>query len=124
MKLENQVTNVKLSNKLHELGVTEPSLFFRDSTKSKEEDIEFWGKPDYCPDNVACYTTAELGEILPEGLFTDKGAESKDWMGCFARFSKFNRISDGESVDSFSLERTEANARAKLLIYVLKQKNG
>ena len=64
MKLENQVTNVYLSNKLHELGVIEPSLFFRDSTKSKEEDIEFWGKPDYCPDNVACYTTAELGKML------------------------------------------------------------
>ena len=116
MKLENQVTNVELSNKLHELGVTEPSLFFRDSTKSKEEDIEFWGKPDYCPDNVACYTTAELGELLPNGIdyiITTTKCANRWLCRCEHIKGAFREILHDE------WDETEANARAKCLIYLI-----
>ena len=56
------VTSVKLSNKIHELGVILPSKFYRECTTS--EDVQMWDEPDYCPDNVNCFTADELAEKL------------------------------------------------------------
>ena len=122
MDLEKQVTSVELSNKLHKLGVAKPSIFYREWTGAKEDEIEPWNDkfiPDYCPDNVNCYTVAELGEMLPDGIFTDKGAFDFKWNACAARYSKFNTIADGEAVDFLFKAETEADARAKMLIYLL-----
>jgi len=67
MKLVNQVTSVKLSNRLLELGVRKESQFYRDWTGAKEDEILMWENTDgdVCLDNVNCYTAAELGEMLP-----------------------------------------------------------
>ncbi|MEO8596706.1 MAG: hypothetical protein ABI759_25530 [Candidatus Solibacter sp.] len=67
MKLEEQVTSVELSNKLHKLGVTRSSGYFREWTGAKEDEIGQWDDPggSYCLDNDNCYTVAELGEMLP-----------------------------------------------------------
>ena len=67
MELHDQVTSPELSNKLHKLGVTAPSAFWRDYTGSNPHELE-WAqdfKPYYCEDNVNCYSVAELDEILP-----------------------------------------------------------
>ena len=56
------VTSVKLSNRIHELGVILPSMFYRECTTS--EDVQMWDEPDYCPDNVNCFTADELAEKL------------------------------------------------------------
>ena len=110
MKLENQVTSVLLSNKIHELGVTSPSMFYRDSTKSSESAIEIWDEKDgdYCPDNVNCYTVAELGEILLKAFNKLGRIEINDPRGRYGRLAK----------KMYNLE-DEANARAKMLIYLL-----
>lgn len=75
MKLEQQVTSVKVSNQLRkvydELGVQKSSLFYREWTGAKEHEIDGWGKPDWCEDNIPCYTFSELIELLGEkfGVF-------------------------------------------------------
>jgi len=67
MKLHEQLTpSPELSNKLHQLGVTAPSIFWRDWTGSKPDELE-WAKdfePYYCEDNVNAYSATEHGEML------------------------------------------------------------
>ena len=61
-----EVTSVKISNKLRELNVFEPSRFFRDWIGAKEKAVEEWGayRKFFGIDNVNCYTVKELGAIL------------------------------------------------------------
>lgn len=117
MKLENQVTSVELSNKIHKLDVTTPSLYYRDWTGAKENEIEKWDEPDYCPDHVNCYTVAELGEMLPSGCYTRKlDKDSRNWekWGC--------SYSNNDIKELLEISETEANARTKMLIYLLENK--
>jgi len=67
MRLENQVTNVELSNRLLELGVRKESQFYREWTGAKEDEIAMWNDigGGGCLDNVNCYTVAELLELAP-----------------------------------------------------------
>ena len=121
MELEKQVTSVELSNKLHKLGVTTPSLFFREWTGAKEEEIEMWRKPDYCLDNVNCYTVAELGEILKPyyaNLIKLKGL--LNFQPIVTIGGKWRVDLDDEG--TLCIEETEADARAKILIYLLENK--
>lgn len=72
--LKNQVTSVGLSNKIHDLGITTPSVFYREWQGAKEGEIQTWnseGKPEHCPDNVNCYTVAELVSLLTELKYND-----------------------------------------------------
>ena len=66
MKLKRQVTGVDISIKLHELRFTKPSLFYREWTGAKENEIESWkdNKAWYGVDNVNCYTVAELIDYI------------------------------------------------------------
>lgn len=117
MILKNQVTSVELSNKLKLLGVKSSSQFYRDSTRSKEDEICVWESHDgdFCEDNVACYTAAELGEMLPKG---------KSWETHF--FTKENVSFCENKTSSYEKDYfeapTEADARAKMLIYLIENK--
>jgi hypothetical protein len=142
MKLEQRVTSVELSNKLHELGVTTPSQYYRDWTGAEENEIESWGQDDgdYCPDNVNCYTVAELGEMLPshdcgvtpstpdnppegylDGIEVIHTHENEKWVSRFGEDTYFDHI---PALDSLPVSRakTEADARAKMLIYLIENK--
>jgi hypothetical protein len=121
MKLENQVTDVETSNRMHELGFTEPSIFYRDWTGAKEDEILQWEKPSYCPDNVNCYTVAELGEMLPEGFITQKAGRQWDCYGARIYWDEVNSGDEKARAMEFFAD-TEANARAKMLIYLKEQK--
>jgi hypothetical protein len=120
MKFEEQVTSVELSNRLLELGVRKPSLFFREWTGAKQDEIQMWDdiNGDVCLDNVNCYTVAELGEMLPRGEVLPYRLETGSkptW------YSSKHLPEDGPSdMDRSTIqESTEANARAKMLIYLL-----
>ena len=115
MKLENQVVSLELSVKIHNLGITAPSLFYTDSSKSKNDEIEMWDKPDYCLDNINRYTVAELGEMLPKYYETHKVADEY-WFTGYIKEGKIELQNDNDFYE------TEANARAKMLIY-LKENN-
>jgi hypothetical protein len=65
-ELKKQVTSVKISLHLKELGFTEPSRYFREWIGSKADEIYACGnyRKEYCVDNVNCYTADELGRVL------------------------------------------------------------
>ena len=121
MELKNQVTSVDLSNKIHELGITTPSIFYREWTGAKALEIEMWESltGDYCPDNINCYTAEELGEMLPK-YFESKKCFDENTKKHFYLISCQEAKFEGNPL--FIDEETEADARAKMLIY-LKEKN-
>jgi hypothetical protein len=122
MKLENQVVSLELSKRLKELGFEQESLFAwtelngdwfiyyidRDGgfsiPKSSEEKF------------ISAYTVAELGEMLARGMEGCwKGIDGK-WRVGWTHSPKNKGLQDVFESD------TEADARAKMLIYLKENK--
>ena len=126
MKIKDQVCSLELAVKLHKLGVASPSLFYTDSSKNKNNEIEMWETPDYCQDNINRYSVAELGELLPNQIDNGIGEDPS-----FMHFD-YNVIKeDGYMVyiedfdfnkEHIEIAKTEANARALMLIYLIENK--
>ena len=114
MKLEQQVTSLELSKRLKELGVKQESYFFY-STNDMQKRDEYYELSTvesmhefYYPLEYSAFTVAELGEMLREGLITFAG--SKRWIAQY----KTSTVSALQQ-----MENTEADARAKMLIYLI-----
>lgn len=122
MTLSCQVTSLELSKRLKELGVKQESLFWwvhhwtspvpptREATMvwdifQKDED-------DKVNEHVSAFTVAELGEMLPNFLYSFKNGAGKWFTDVKAKIEK---IEFPEYAD------TEADARAKMLIHLLEQ---
>lgn len=132
MKLENQVCSLELSKKLKELGLKQESLFYwqynlmkrefiivpKSLTKVEYENIKNTDYPVFSAFNVA-----ELGEMLPNWVNICRlGKISGKNSGKYC--CNYNFIGDVDD-DKDSIETiadTEANARAKMLIYLLENK--
>lgn len=124
MKLEQQVTSLELSKKLKELGVKQESLFWwkNDEPTAYDPVGRDWhlvsdgnklrvGHPQQI-NLVSAFTVAELGEMLskferPHIIRSFKG--NKMWYS----ERGFEHLVEGD---------TEANARAKMLIYLIENK--
>lgn len=114
MKLENQVVSLELSKKLKELGVKQESLWYWVlfvGNKNQE-----WSVVDKDFDvseinRIPAPTVAELGELLP--------CATKIGDIRFYNIGKQKHITMG---DINIVEFTEANARSKLLIYLIENK--
>lgn len=128
MKLEDQVCGLELAKKLKELGVKQESIFAwaevnqgGNNWKYQVVQSDFQADCEY----ISAFTVAELGEMLPLylkrdansglpfsvercGLQTYKTYDGKGWVVCYDFLSRSGR--------------TEANARAKMLIYLLENK--
>ena len=133
MKLENQVVSLELAKKLKELGVEQDSLFYwcyeyrLDGKKysDKRADLtynkynELTNTISYSKkEHISAYTVAELGEMLPLGyyttrLFTDDN-KKEEWIAILLPNSEYKGT--GFRAD------TEADARAKMLIYLKENK--
>jgi len=123
MTLEQQVVSLDLAKRLKELGVKQESLFWWRSP------LAHYGYPDWSlsdgelghgSESYSAFTVAELGEMLPEGYLSGRiflDGEQENVM-C-ARFSspEFEVWND-----SMQFANTEADARAKMLIYLLENK--
>lgn len=130
MKLEKQFTSLKLSKKLKKLGVKQESLFkwHRAATDGRwiitlsDELDEGWEAEEL----ISAFTPAELGEKLPKDLYIPyKGKSGKkrkypqhphcffSTMGCQVNYTGGNSREFLTQTGS-----TEANARAKMLIYL------
>jgi hypothetical protein len=123
MKNEQPVTNLELSKRLKELGVKQESLFVWCFEKINNIDSEFWSLRDWneygpvpkkAENIVSAFTVAELGELLPSkiklhGERTVNLITGKIDSRWFIEYEGIAHI----GVD------TEANARAKMLIYLL-----
>jgi hypothetical protein len=150
MNIESQVCSLELSKRLKELGVKQESLFYwcyiiKDEKfvlaiqydilhlhKNNEyEDLVVQvadEHPDYSDEvlkeHISAFTVAELGEILPryvklnqcEFYYTQIPSQHLDKWLIFYR-SAFNSWTGQDQEDE-----NEANARAKMLIYLLENK--
>ena len=117
MKLEDQVVSLELAMKLKELGVKQESLFswYHHTTEDVENNIkDNWklkmGSPSEAKtsEDVSAFTVAELGERLPFCYTTWTNVRGDDWWCGDLRGTL--RPIDGA---------TEADARAKMLIYLI-----
>ena len=141
MKLENQVTNLELSQKLKELGVKQESHWMWVK-------YEFWKEPKLWASDLAtelkitclsgkreyaysAFTVAELGEMLPAelenngiavGLTIEKthiGSESSPLYGNWG-VVYFYQPTNSNKLHS-TVEKNLADAMAKMKIYLLKE---
>lgn len=115
MKLENQVTSLEVSQKLKALGVKHESFFWWDGFGRFDGGFSI-----HYPRPVmggaksltfSAFTVAELGEMLPEYIVTMK--RNPDEYACF------NHITHTSKDYGVHVATTEADARGKMLIYLL-----
>jgi hypothetical protein len=112
MKLENQVVSLDLAKRLKELGVKQDSYgYWANGRVWPFVMLDF----DHLENAVAAFTVAELGEMLSEGM-TDSHMMATGRWTCEYLPSVTEDGSDKEvRVDA----DTEADARAKMLIYLI-----
>jgi len=118
MGLEDQVVSLKLAKKLKELGVKQESEFvwidrmINETETNENRIIVLWKdvlsewEPS-CEILCCAFTPAELGDILPENIFYKK----MDGIN-------YACVSYPENYPE-QIAETEADARAKMLIYLL-----
>jgi hypothetical protein len=113
--LENQVCSPELSKRLKELGVNQQSLFAWVKTAEGPDDYKYLAyRPDgLWVDEISAFTAGELGEMLPI-WFHSRKRENDDWV-CRVMEVRTNK-------NHHSFGKTEADARAKMLIYLLENK--
>jgi len=128
MKLEQQCCSLKLAQKLKELGVEQESLFI---WSTHTEPPTLWWEPalnekaGYTKDSLSsAFTIAELGEMLPWEVGGKILTVGKNVSGGWVVYYRTNVL--GAAVaDSRILDQvgdTEADARAKMFIFLLENK--
>lgn len=134
MKLENQVVSLDLAKRLKELEVKQESLFYWAECCDNrlitadwhDQEMGEWGdchtyasKP-----HVSAFTAAELGEMLPFSVVDDAHECTvevyKDFKGNWEAWLEVAKSGwmSGEKI----VADTEADARAKMLIYLLENR--
>ena len=135
MKLEYQVASLELCKRLKELGVRRESAFYWCCAEQKDnrwvllgsgreyyEKGGSWSVDDFFPESrCAAFNVAELGEMLPHHIGYELGPDfycekvAIGWKVYYWSIAK----SKWDGVEF--LADTEANARAKMLIYLIEQ---
>lgn len=135
MKLENEVCNVKLAKELKKLGAKQDAQFYwvRDRPaqgwESSRYVLEFKGITNYQRDyGYSAFTVAEFGELLPDQVCID----NKKYFLLITKTKKteYFNLPDYyvgyKSLDKKFLhterDDREADVRAKMLIYLYKNK--
>jgi len=110
MELEQQTTSLELSKKLKELGCKQESLFYWSRLLGGEFELNYYKEFREQRGDFSAFTCAELGEKL-------KGYNIDYWYS----YPDF-RLKLQESVDTQGRDENEANARAKMLAYLIENK--
>ena len=118
MSLENQVCSLDLARRLKELGVKQESLFYWYSTFKRPDEcqyhIEYQGEDGRGGEMIcATFTVAELGEMIVDSGkngYLNEIYKTDDW-----------NFKDEKNRKYISAD-TEADARAKMLIYLVENK--
>ena len=123
MTLDFQVTSLEISKRLKELGVEQKSLFWwlESVLEMNKGHAELWYGGSPFPkighwSVISALTVAELGEMLPAGMWYEKTMEDKRWRCGFIK-DLAQPIKTG-----WQFGDTEADARGKMLIYLLENK--
>lgn len=116
MKLENQVCSLELAKKLKELGVKQDGFFSWDMAggiclSKAGIDDRFY----------SAFTASELGEMLPKWYASWRDVDDYEEDGVKYGHTyvcgREDKIKSGE--EEFMVGLTEADARAKMLIYLI-----
>lgn len=131
MELKQQVCSLELAKRLKELGVKQDSLihwqFFRGCGENKDNwELRHYSdfrKSQADPEKELCaFTVAELGEMLPMEILHNKHnyffetirySHNGMWEIVYRDENKSNLVL------AMSVANTEADVRAKMLIYLL-----
>lgn len=131
MKLEDQVISLDLAKKMKELGFEQESLFKwalksiylesgtpKSYVTEKHYDIILDDENSFDGEYFFnAYTVAELGKMLPENVMSFKSPDKKTWI---CRYYDYHGTFEFDTYQE--IHKTEANARAKMFIY-LKENN-
>jgi len=130
MKINKQVTSLELSRKLKELGVKQESFWYWKSRSylGVVRSILVEGIPEL-KDRAgffSAFTVAELGEMLPDNLVSS-GMNDGKWFCVYGPRENGDDMPDSIWEDKEKYEfgymtigdKTEANARAKMLCYLI-----
>ena len=120
MQLESQVVSLELAKRLKELGVKQESVFaWTAASVYPETNWELWSTgrsvEEWVSDGrIAAFTVAELGEMLYGRELPHSMAGSGYW-----ETNEYFDFSDGrQRIDA----DTEADARARMLVYLIENK--
>jgi len=127
MRLEDQVCSLELAKRLRELGVKQESLFWWVLVNPETNQWELTAKENSksftSSHKISAFTVAELGEMLPWAFWKDS---EEYWLvverlsnGWWIRYDKNDKKS---KTIATAVDKTETNARAKMLIYLLENK--
>ena len=122
MQLEKQVVSLELAKRLDELKVKQVSHFWWCQHDHEMYELECG---DECSDSIgghSAFTVAELGNLLPKELKLDKAYDLNISFGYAKWVVAFVDRSDGYAVQYQEVADTEADARAKTLVYLLENK--
>ena len=128
MKLEQQVVSLELAKKLKELGVKQESVFvWRKLPTRPEPEVDTnFGLDSIGERGMLCsaFTVAELGEMLPKTVVDEKGKRHpKNYRGANAYGQHIVSYHEDFSPPLETVfADTEADARAKMLIYLIENK--
>ncbi len=139
MKLEDQVCSLELAKKLKELGVKQESYwywhFYSMLSDTNPPSWQLVSCVTDKKDKYSAFTVAELGEILPKWIKKEKlhYCLTMDWFGNGVNVNYENRNKVVEIVEKAEgkeysnilhtvCDESEANARAKMLIYLIENK--
>lgn len=117
MKLEDQVCSLELAKRLKELGVPQESMYMH--TCLSEHLTLIMHSMNVHPSHKlgSAFTVAELGKLLPSDIVINGEywwpQISCDWLLYYVNDNKKEMWADVYD------EETEANARAKMLIYLI-----
>lgn len=120
--IEQHVTSLSLSKKLHELGVRRESLFYWIVNTRKP--VVVFREDTFSEGIIPAYLSSELGEMLPFGFIYK---EKK----CFVSLEK-NKTNHGDWASSllelyhctplyYEFSNTPQDSQAKMLIHLLEQ---
>jgi|SRR5882724_311018 len=139
MNLSDQVCSLELAKRLQRLGVKQESLFCWLTGVNTEECFLYPNQPCFPDSNwresnhltpsygYSAFTVAELGAILPKEIYSDYKnysyelnckwelhySDNKMWHITYIRYN------DQDVMDFIIYDLNEANARAKMLIYLI-----
>lgn len=120
MKIEDQVCSLEYAEKIKKLGVPQKSYFYWIHWREGVDDISGWGvnhmENDPMTIDVSAFTVAELGEMLKGFILPKWSKIEKSWLQDIIRQFSCSMPKDWIYSD------TEANARAKMLIWLIKNK--
>jgi hypothetical protein len=109
MELSNQVCSLELSKQLKNLGFEQESLFWHIVGLDGTSDIRQSKPLNHILTTYSAYTVAELGEFFENGVWLPVKDEKRWlWVASNSKTKKGLR----------QYENTEADARAKMLIYL------